>query len=101
MAKKNVKNKKIEKHVEKIYKTTTPFRLKLYDFLQVVKRGYNETSWLLYLTTAMGILTSFFNLQLSGAAAWLFFFIFFYIVGKFFINTEKEMSGKNAGKAKS
>jgi len=101
MAKKIIKDEKIEKHVKRMYKATTPFRLKLYDFLQVVKRGYNETSWLLYLTTAIGILTSFFNLQLSGAAAWLFCLIFFYIVGKFFINTEKEMSGKNAGKAKS
>jgi fused signal recognition particle receptor len=91
MAKKIIKDEKIEKHVKKIYKATTPFRLKLYDFLQVVKRGYNETSWLLYLTTAMGILTSFFNLQLSGAAAWLFFFIFFYLIGKFFIDFEKEV----------
>jgi len=88
MPKKIIKNKKTEKHLKKVYKATTPFR------------GYNETSWLLYLTTARGILTSFFNLQLSGAAAWLFFFIFFYLIGKFFITVEKEMSEKNAGKAK-
>jgi len=101
MLKKMVKNKKIKTDIKKVYNVITPLRLKLYTFLQVAKRGYTETSWILYLTTAIGILTSFFNLQLSGAAAWLFFFIFFYLIGKFFITTEKEMSGKNARKAKS
>jgi len=101
MIKKIVKNKKIKTKIKKVYDATTPIRLKLYSFLQVTKRGYTETSWILYLTTAIGILTSLFNLQLSGGAAWLFFFIFFYLIGKFFITTEKEMSEKNAGKAKS
>ncbi|MGC9150016.1 MAG: hypothetical protein ACP5FX_02840 [Candidatus Micrarchaeia archaeon] len=87
------------KGVKPIEQTKT-LRRKIYEFLNVVKRGYNETSWLLYLSTAIGILTSLFNLQLSGIAAWVFVFLFFYITGKFFIQTEKEISEENARKAK-